>query len=170
MKSFADFCPWSSWTITEKNVMAKHLSQMCKTTWQWYSRKSVYYMFLYMFDNVYNSWNVSYEFPLRENIKWAEVGTAQESPNSIWTVTPNTGKQRALSNRLANQEQKLSKEQFQNAKNWCYAMQFIWCQQQGSVADKPLAVLIIKSGEQKENVLHCNIYWWCCLFPQVSLP
>lgn len=64
-----------------------------------------------MFDNVYISWNVSYELPLRENIKLAEMGTAQENPNSIWTVTDNTGMQRALNNRLANQEQKRSKEQ-----------------------------------------------------------
>lgn len=35
---------------------------------------NVLYIFIYMFDNVYMSWNVSYEFPHRENIKLAEVG------------------------------------------------------------------------------------------------
>lgn len=38
-------------------------------------------------------------------------------------------------------------------------MQILWRQQQGSIADKPLAVLVTKSGEQTQNVLHCNIYW-----------
>lgn len=55
---------------------------------------SALYIFIYIFDNVYMSWNVSYKFPHRENIRLAEVGTAQENPNSIWTVTHNTGKQR----------------------------------------------------------------------------